>query len=360
MNITRLLLSLVVALATTVPLSAAAQPAEDDAYLYVCNQGAASVSVIDMATNEVVETIDLQELGFSSNANPHHAVVEPDGSYWYVSLIGENRVLKFDRENELVDELEMEVPGLLALHPTEDWLLVGRSMSAVNPPSSITLVQRSDMTLEEEVDVFFPRPHALVTTPDGAYAYAASLAENQLMALDMADPEDTELTRVDGPTHTFVQFAVSPDGTTMVVTGQTSGQVLVFDLEDPTAPVVTETIDVAAEPWHPVFSADGARVYFGNKRGNAVTILDAETWSVEAVIEDDDLSHPHGAALSPDGTHLYVSNSNRPHDEEHASHNADDPDAPSTVAVINTETHSVETVIPVGVYPTGVGAATAR
>ena len=60
------------------------------ALLYVCNQNDATVSVIDLTTNKVVRTIDLTTLGFSKNAKPHHVAVEPDGSFWYVTLIGEN------------------------------------------------------------------------------------------------------------------------------------------------------------------------------------------------------------------------------------------------------------------------------
>ncbi|MGH7446871.1 MAG: YncE family protein, partial [Longimicrobiales bacterium] len=53
--------------------------------LYVCNQDDATVSIIDMATNRVIRTVDLQRLGFSATAKPHHVAVEPDGSYWYVT-----------------------------------------------------------------------------------------------------------------------------------------------------------------------------------------------------------------------------------------------------------------------------------
>jgi len=59
-------------------------------YVYVANQGSATVSVIDVAKNDVVETVDLERLGFSANAKPHHIVVEPDGSFWYLSMIVEN------------------------------------------------------------------------------------------------------------------------------------------------------------------------------------------------------------------------------------------------------------------------------
>jgi len=313
------------------------------------------VSVIDMTTNEVAATVNLQEHGFSANANPHHVVVEPDGSHWYVSLIGANRVLKFNRANELVGQAEMEVPGLLALHPTEDVLLVGRSMSAVNPPSSITLVQRSDMTMRDEVDTFFPRPHALTAAPGGGHAYVASLAENQLMAVQMDEALSTNLVRVGGPTQTFVQFAIAPDGRTMVATGQVSGQVLVFDLSDLMNPVATDTIAVEAHPWHPVFGPDGQRVYFGNKRAHTVTVLNMTTRSVERVIRGNGLAEPHGAALSPDGRTLYVSNNNRDGTYQPPQmSSATDP--PGTVTVIDTETGAIEKIIEVGAYPTGIGA----
>ena len=70
--------------------------------VYVPNQSSATVSVIDTRLDSVVATVDLQALGFSATAKPHHVAVEPDGSHWYVSLIGENTVVKFDRENHIV------------------------------------------------------------------------------------------------------------------------------------------------------------------------------------------------------------------------------------------------------------------
>ncbi|MDZ7680675.1 MAG: hypothetical protein U5J63_02920 [Fodinibius sp.] len=90
----------------------AAQNSDEGQRIYVCNQGEATLSVIDVSSNEIIDNIDLQELGFSANAKPHHTIAEADGSHWYVTLIGANRVLKFNRQNELVGQAEMEVPGL--------------------------------------------------------------------------------------------------------------------------------------------------------------------------------------------------------------------------------------------------------
>lgn len=321
--------------------------------IYVCNQGEATLSVIDVQSNEIVDNIDLQELGFSANAKPHHAVAEPDGSYWYVTLIGENKVLKFNRDNELVDQATMEVPGLMSLHPTRDLLMVGRSMSAVNPPQSIGLINRSDMTLQQEISTFFARPHAIKTTPDGMWTYIASLAENQILSLNN-ETENTELTTIDGNTHVFVDFAISPDGDTMVVTGQISSKLLVFDISNPESPKLTDSIDVNAQPWHPVFSPDGKSVYFGNKEAHTVTVVDMESRSVATVIEGEGLAQPHGSALSTDGKYLYISNNNRKGTyKADNSSNADN--QPGTITVINTETNEIIKIIEVGEYASGIG-----
>lgn len=335
---------------------------------YVANQGEATVSVLDLASLEVVETVDLQALGFSENAKPHHVVVEPDGSYWYLSLIGENRVLKFDRDNRLVGQAEFEVPGMLALHPDGERLYVGRSMSAVNPPQRIGVIQRHDMSVDE-IDIFFARPHALTVHPSGRWIYSASLAANQLGAVD-AESWQMELTSVEGPVHALVQFAVAPDGTTLVATSELTGRLLVFDLGDPARPALTASIEVGQRPWHPVFDSDGRYVYFGNKGSNTISVVDVEKGQVVRTIEGDGLDQPHGSALSPDGRYLLVSN-NGPGGMgmdmggDHAAHHPEG-GAPGggyntgTVVVVDTASGEIVRVIPVGRNATGIGAPSGR
>ena len=320
-------------------------------YLYVANQGQATVSVIDIETLEIVDVVDLQPLGFSPNAKPHHIVVEPEGSHWYLSLIAENRVLKFDRENRLVGQTEFQVPGLLALHPVDDRLYVGRSMAAVNPPQRIGVIDRSDMSVDE-LDVFYPRPHALAVHPTGDWVYSASLASNQMGTIN-ASTDELELTTLEGDTHTLVQFAVSPDGETLVATGQLTGLCLVFDLSDPGAPVLTQTIEVGAHPWHPVFTPDGRFVYFGNKVANTVTVIDMEAGAVAKVIEHEGIAQPHGSAVSPDGKRVFISSSNVSTDVSGGGMDGSPP--PGTVTVIDTETQAVVKVIEVGPNAAGLG-----
>jgi len=388
------LLSALFLTATLFVLSAGPLLAQDTAeerdLLYVANQGEASVAIIDMASQEVIETVDLTALGFSANASPHHVIAEPDGSAWYVSLISENTVLKFNAENELVDRASMEAPGLLSLHPTERTLFIAHSMMAVNPPQRIGIAPRDDLGALEQVEVFFDRPHAITVTPDGSFVYVGSLATNQLISVD-AESLRGDLLALDGPPHVLVQLATSPDGQQVAGTGQLTGRLLLFDVGAEGQLTLTDQVAVGAQPWHPTYSPDGSRIYVPNKQANTVSVVDTEQRTVTHTIEHDAFAEPHGTALSADGRYLYVSNNHqrgkmdhmmqdmssmggsndthghhRDHDnrgersaqsdhDSHEGHSESSGERPGTIAVIDTETLEVVRVIEVGVYPTGIG-----
>jgi len=340
--------------------------AEGLSWLYVCNQDDATVTVLDMGTLEIVRTVDLQRLGYSANAKPHHVAVEPDGSYWYVSLIGEGKVVKLDREDRVVAEAPFETPGMLSLHPGEDLLVVGRSMSAVNPPSRIGLIRRSDMSIDE-IDVFFPRPHAMVLEPTTGIVYTASLGVNQMAAVNTAR-ERVELTDVPGPPHALMQFAISPDGRQLAISGELSHTILFFDLADPMKPRATGSVDVGAQPFDPIYTLDGRFLYLGNKAANTITVIDAESFQVVRVFDDPRIREPHGAVLSPDGRYVFISNTNlrEDHGMMHGGHHAGHtPAAPvrggrGNVMVFDVASMEIVSVIEMGNNTTGMGAPTRR
>lgn len=335
-------------------------------HLYVPNQADATVSVVDVATREVIRTVDLRELGFPPDAKPHDVVAEPDGSAWYVSLIGANAVLKFNARDELVGRAEFETPGMMALHPTEDVLYVGRSMKAVNPPQRIGRIETGEMSIEE-IEVLFPRPHAIAVGPDGRHVHTASLSVNRIATLETSSGR-VELTRIDGPTQVFVQFAIAPDGERMVATGQVSNRLLVFDRTRPDELPVVGSVEVGAEPWHPVYTPGGDYVVFGNKKEDTVTIVETGSWEVAAVVEGPGLSQPHGAAVSPDGRYVFISNNNldggwAPEGWTAAGPEEEGGDAappPGSVVVVDLESRSVVDVIPVGRNPNGLGLRPVR
>lgn len=318
--------------------------------VYVANQSSASVSVIDAASGEVIHTVDVTALGFDMNSRPHHTAPDPDGEHWYVSLIGGGNVLRFNSDFELVSQAPFETPGLLSFDPAANLLYVGRSMMAVNPPQRIGAIDPADMSIEE-LDVFFARPHALMVDPEANRVFSASLVENSIAVVD-GESGDPELAGVDGPPHTLVQFALSPDRAHLVATTQLTGKLLVFDAASPDLALVAE-VDVGTQPWHPVFAPDGAHVYFGAKDDDEIVEVETAGWTVTRRLGGEGIVEPHGAAVTADGRYLFVSNRNlkgtyTPMAE--VENNADI----GTVVKIDLETFEVVKVIEVGTYPAGI------
>ena len=318
--------------------------------VYVANQSSASVSVIDAASGEVIHTVDVTALDFDMNSRPHHTAADPDGEHWYVSLIGGGNILRFNSDFELVGQAPFETPGLLSVDPATNMLYVGRSMMAVNPPQRIGVIDPADMSIEE-LDVFFARPHALMVDAEANRIFSASLVENSIAVVD-GESGDPELTRVDGPPHTLVQFALSPDRAHLVATTQLTGKLLVFDAASPDLALVAE-VDVGTQPWHPVFSPDGAHVYFGAKDDDEIVEVETGGWTVSRRLSGEGIVEPHGSAVTGDGRYLFVSNRNLKGTytpKAAVENNAD----VGTVVKIDLETFEVVQVIEVGAYPAGI------
>lgn len=344
-------------MAAALPLLVAAPRLAAQTRLYVANQDDATVSVIDAATRRPIETVDLRTYGFADNARPHHVQVEPDGKYWYVTLIGANKVVKFDRKDKLIGSVDMEVPGLIALDPKQDLMYVGRSMSAVNPPPSMVIIRRSDMKVLDQVELLFPRPHGIVSPPSGGRVYVASLGTNQIASVDAKD-ESVRLTEVPGSAGGFVQAAISPDGRWLAVTAQLTDSLLIFDLADPAAPRLVHGVSVPDGPFEPAFTLDGRWIYVTCLLANRVAVVDTRTWQVADTLSSEGFSQPHGVALSPDGRWVYVGNRHQLGGVH--QHEGGQPTGQGTVVAICAASHAIDTVLTVGQYAAGMGIAPAR
>lgn len=327
------------------------------AQLYVPNQDDATVSIIDPAAGRVIRTLDLRRYGVGDNAKPHHVQVEPDGSAWYVTLIGAGKVLKLDPKGRVLGSADMEVPGLIALHPSRDLMFVGRSMSAVNPPPRMAVIRRSDMAVLDEVDLLFPRPHGIVVHPAGAVVYVASLGTNQIASVGVEQGE-VRLLDVPGMAHGFVQAAVSPDGSLLAVTAELTDSLLIFDLADPAAPRLARRVAMPDGPFEPAFTANGGQIFVTALNANRVAVVDTEDWSVSVLPDHAGFGQPHGIALSPDGSRMFIGNRHQlggVHD-----HAGGKPTGTGTVVALCVESRRVETVLSVGHYAAGLGMTPAR
>ncbi|MEL6615902.1 MAG: beta-propeller fold lactonase family protein [Bacteroidota bacterium] len=317
------------------PNTGATAPAYADAraLLYVCNQFAGRVSIVDVERQKVIRNVYFEDLGQPADAKPHHVVAEPDGSAWYVALIAGSEggsVLKLSgdltkdpasgdyllaSEMPPSGETTFQKPGMLALDPSEGRLFAGRSFSA--DPTSSGLGRFNLETLAFELvptpDV---HPHALGVSRDGAYAFTAALtAQNNRTAayvLDAATGDLVDQEFVDGAL-AFVHYAVSPDGETVVLTSQLGAALYVFDFDTASGDLTLRgSVATGNQPWHPIFSPDGSEVFVPNRLSNSVSVVDPAALNVVRTFDAAALpfSQPHGSEISADGGTLFVSSRN--------------------------------------------------
>jgi DNA-binding beta-propeller fold protein YncE len=334
--------------------------------LYVVNQLNASIHVIDQQTMDVDTVLDLTTLGFSPNARPHHVAVEKDGSAWYVSLIGENRIIKFDRTNRMIGSVQTEAPGLLYIDPVRDSLYAGRSMTAPTPPRALAVIKRSSFTLTSEEPIQIARPHALAASNDGIWVHSASLAENRIASVNLQTGRTT-LATIPGKSRSFVQFATSPDGRWMAVTAELSNSVLVFDLRSQSPLVPVREIVLSGKPWDCLFGKDSAKLYVSLIADNAIVEVNAATGVVSRRFSEG-LAEPYSMVIRQDGNYLFAINQNSAvpvaktgSAHEHMAHAASPvPTSGGWIAVVDLRTGQLTKKIPLGRGPTGSGAAGSR
>jgi len=77
---------------------------------------------------------------------------------------------------------------------------------------------------------------------------------------------------------------------------------------DDTINAVVATIPVGNEPRNLAANALGTRVYVPNRNSDSVSVIDTSTRSVIATVTHADFYEPYAAAVTPDGTEVWIAN----------------------------------------------------
>lgn len=312
-------------------------PAYADAtrLLYVCNQLAGRVAIVDVERQRTIRLVHFEALGQPANAKPHHVV--SDGDAWYVSLIdgtGGGSVLKL-RADLLLDpadpaillaeetptggEATFQKPGMLALDAEGGRLYAGRSFSA--DASSTDLAAFGDLgaLTYDEFETGPIHPHAVGVSADGNFVYTAALTsvggQTEVFVLDAASGDRVQRLALPGPL-AFVHFAVSDRNPVVALTAQTGDALYVFDVQDVEDEAgygtltLRHAVGVEGQPWHPVISPNGPIAYVPNRTGGTVSVVDLNDGTIVQTLRSAAFSQPHGTAMSDDGRLLFVSSRN--------------------------------------------------
>jgi PQQ-dependent catabolism-associated beta-propeller protein len=288
-------------------LTAACSPSHDDArtvsgsggpLLFVSNEGDGSVSIIDAAAAEVVETLPV-------GMGPRGIQAAPGGGAFLVALSDLRRLDASDADAIVeVDPLGSGIartfragsdPEQFAISPD------GQRIYAANEDAgTATVIDRSDGSVLATLQVGI-EPEGVAVTPDGLWVYVAAETSNTVSVIDTAGDSIVSSFLVDVRPR---GIAFTSDSRRAYITNEVSGTLSVVDVETHS---VARSIELpfGAKPVGVAVSSDG-RVYVACGGLAAVLILDPATGSV--VHEVPVGERPWGIAIWEEGRRLYTAN----------------------------------------------------
>ena len=144
-------------------------------------------------------------------------------------------------------------------------------------------------------------PIDIAAAPDGKMLYIAQATGKRIDYFDVASEKVVKSVSVRGK---LSGIAISSDGGKLyAAAGDFDGKVFVIDVKKGK---VQDTVAVGHSPTAPVISNDGETLYICQQFNNTVAAIDLS--ANKAVVEIPVIREPFDAAMTPDGSKLYVAN----------------------------------------------------
>ncbi|NYJ04385.1 serine/threonine-protein kinase [Petropleomorpha daqingensis] len=262
---------------------------------YVANRDAGTVTVLDTANDQVVDTIAI------ADGPAWYVRVSPDGQQVYVSVKNAdqtaNWLVTLDTETgRQVDKTEIDArPFSAAVTPDGRFVWV-----ASHAASRVDVVDTASDALVATIPVASD-PHAVALSPDGRRAYVANHESDLLTVLDTRTRSAiTTVDAGDGP----YAVAVSPDGDELAVADYEGGTVTVVDTA---GRKVLTSVPVGGNPQDVAWAADGKHLYAVDNADDSVSVIDTDSFTVTDTVAVG--TSPTSIAVRPDGERAYVTNS---------------------------------------------------
>jgi YVTN family beta-propeller protein len=294
-------------------------------FAYVANINSNTVSVINIPTSTIANTITV-------GSGPWGVAVSPDQTQVYISNNHGNNVSVIDTASATVAATipVQSSPFGVAFTPdgTEAYVVNGSS-------NSVSIINTDSQTVSATVPVQqSPVGVAMALTSNGTFAYVTNSASNSVSVIAVSSSSVVKTIPVgSGPRW----VAVSPNSSLAYVENAGSNTVSVISVATNT---VTATIPVGMSPFGAAFTPDSSLAYVVNSASNTVSVIDTATSGVIATVAG--FNNPVHVALSSDGSSAYVTNLGA-----------------NDVSVIATATNTITGTVGVGSGPIDVAIAAA-
>jgi YVTN family beta-propeller protein len=295
--------------------------------LYVVNEFSDSVSVIDPGNLKLITRVP-------TGSRPQNVNVDPQGRYFYVTVLftkeSDDLVQVFDvQTNTLITSvITGHQPTNVVPDPTGKRLYVsnkaGNTVSIISVPEFKTI---------ETLKLNGKGPHAHVITPNGQTLLIPNSRSRDISVIDLTHRK-ADLIKLPAGAKPMA-MGITQDGRFAFVTDAGLSQVHKVDLAQK---AVVASLSVGKHPTQAPVHPTQPFLYIPCMESDTVYKVDINAWKVEKIIPTG--KGPHGIAYTADGRYAYVSLT------------LEQPTG--RVAVIDTETDTVQTTIPVDKAPQGI------
>jgi YVTN family beta-propeller protein len=315
-----------------VPSGVAVTP--DGKKVYVTNNDEyfSTISVIDTVTNKITAAIPV-------GSSPVGIAVTPDGKKVYVAISFYNTVSVIDTATNAITATVLvenspyasgQFIGSIPIKPVYPLANFSSNITSEYVFPSVP-VQFTDLSKDATKWVWDFGDGSGSTKQNPVHTYSATGIYTVSLTVSNSNGTDSKLATVNVVPNGY------PAPSYAFITNLNSNTVSVINTGNNT---LTATVPVGTEPFGAAVSPDGTKVYVTNtKYGNrgTVSVIDTAINKVTAIVDVGYKYSPCGIAVTPDGKKLYVA----------------DRDIKG-VSVIDTFTNTVIATVPVGVNPLGV------
>jgi YVTN family beta-propeller protein len=334
--------------------------------LYFTSQFVDMVGVIDLSTGLIARYVSAgNPLPITqATLSPHLVQIDDQGKYYYVTLINDTRLRKYDAAtHRLLGEAVVGTsPAHVVVTPDGQDAYVTNFNSTVG---RVYHVKTATMTVANVISVpgvFMLGTHGARISQDGRYLYVTATASDNVTVIQTSN--DSLITQIrvvnDGQIvsgmYVPYQVAVRNDDSLLFVTLSCPtlgipGAVSIirrsgdqFTLED--------TVRVGRRPLQCEVTPDGRYLYVANQVSGSVSVLDAHTGAVVTTIANVG-TQPHGVDISQDSRTVFVTLENQggvdpPH------HPTVGGKSPGFIAFIDVATQQVYRRVEVGGFAAGI------
>lgn len=278
---------------------------------FITNQASDYVAVVNLANNHLIRLLEVGGRPGSLQLDaPHVIIVDNQGLYFYVSLIQEGYLEKYDART--YEKLGRVYIGASPAHivisndGTKGYITDFVTAGSIKAFDTQTMTITADIT-----DFRMNRPHGLRLTHNGEYLLASTQISEMFYIIRTSDNEIENVITVDqtvppngNGTSNFYpyQVAITPDDRYVFVSCRKSNDVRVFDMQ---TRAFVQNIQTGLNPLALEISPDGKWCYVPNQASNSVTVIDVINRVVVKTIPNIG-AQPHKIDFTADGRYAYV------------------------------------------------------